>query len=186
MNVAVCSSNVKTICSIGICRPEKVPRLFDLVTVKDSSILPAFYFALRDTLVAKDLDQATRIGLQGSTRYRVVTLQGELVDVSGTMSGGGGRVSRGRMGKAVLEDSVNAEDLDTLARQVGNLEMQVGQLQERRGILEDKITALRKDLTASRHALQKFQVEVKVGSPSTCGVALRNRFISIMVVPGFV
>lgn len=60
-----------------------MPRLFDLVSVKEPSILPAFYFALRDTLVAKDLEQATRIGLQGRTRHRVVTLQGELIDVSG-------------------------------------------------------------------------------------------------------
>ncbi|KAJ8309851.1 hypothetical protein KUTeg_011716 [Tegillarca granosa] len=63
-------------------RPENVPRLFDLVKTKDSSILPAFYFALRDTLVANDLDQATRIAY-GKTRYRVVTLQGQLIDQSG-------------------------------------------------------------------------------------------------------
>lgn len=57
-------------------------RLFDLVKVKDSAILPAFYFALRDTLVANDLDQATRIAY-GKTRYRVVTLGGQLIDQSG-------------------------------------------------------------------------------------------------------
>lgn len=62
--------------------PENVPRLFDLVKVKDDAITPAFYFALRDTLVAKDLDQATRIAY-GKTRYRVVTLQGALIDTSG-------------------------------------------------------------------------------------------------------
>ena len=47
-------------------RPENVPRLFDLVKAKEDKFLTAFYFALRDTLVAKDLDQATRIGLQVS------------------------------------------------------------------------------------------------------------------------
>lgn len=51
--------------------------------MKNKDILPAFYFALKDTLVAKDLDQATRVGLQGATRYRVVTLKGELIDLSG-------------------------------------------------------------------------------------------------------
>ncbi|CAN7988779.1 unnamed protein product [Ixodes hexagonus] len=144
-----------------ITTPENVPRLFDLVTVKDQSILPAFYFALRDTLVAKDLEQATRIGLQGRTRHRVVTLHGELIDVSGTMSGGGGRVSRGKMGKALLDESISAEDLDSLVQQLGVIESKCRQLQERKGILEDKATALRKDVAASRLALQKFQVEVK-------------------------
>lgn len=62
--------------------PETVPRLFDLVKTKEEKILPAFYFALRDTLVANDLDQATRIAY-GKTRYRVVTLQGQLLDQSG-------------------------------------------------------------------------------------------------------
>ena len=48
-------------------RPENVPRLFDLIKPKEDKFLTAFYFALRDTLVAKDLDQATRIGLQVSS-----------------------------------------------------------------------------------------------------------------------
>ncbi|XP_077541777.1 structural maintenance of chromosomes 4-like protein gluon [Haemaphysalis longicornis] len=138
--------------------PENVPRLFDLVQVKDKSILPAFYFALQDTLVADDLDQATRIGLQGSRRYRVVTLKGELVDMSGTMSGGG-RAMRGKMGQAVVED--NAAQVEQLTAQLSTLENKVKDLHERRTILEDKVNALRKDCTASKHALQKFQVEVK-------------------------
>jgi chromosome segregation ATPase len=37
-----------------------VCRLIDLVKAKDSIYRPAFYFALQDTLVAKDLDQAVR------------------------------------------------------------------------------------------------------------------------------
>ena len=63
-------------------RPENVKRLFDLVQVKDQSVKPAFYFALRNTLVANDLDQATRIAY-GAQRFRVVTLQGQLIDTSG-------------------------------------------------------------------------------------------------------
>ena len=73
--------------TILACRPENVPRLFDLVRIQDTRFQTAFYFALRNTLVAKDLDQATRIGLQGRSRHRVVTLGGQLVDVSGTYTG---------------------------------------------------------------------------------------------------
>lgn len=62
--------------------PENVSRLFDLVRVRDDRVRPAFYFALRDTLVAKDLEQATRIGY-GRQRYRVVTLGGQLIETSG-------------------------------------------------------------------------------------------------------
>ena len=46
------------------CRPQNVPRLFDLVVPKDPKYSTAFYFALRDMLIADTLDQATKIGLQ--------------------------------------------------------------------------------------------------------------------------
>ncbi|KAH9010390.1 hypothetical protein EDB85DRAFT_2161400 [Lactarius pseudohatsudake] len=67
--------------------PENVPRLFDLVEPKEPRFAHAFYKALRDTLVAQDLAQANRIA-SGARGWRVVTLVGELVDSSGTMSGG--------------------------------------------------------------------------------------------------
>jgi len=52
------------------------------VKVKDACFLPVFYFALRDTLVADNLEQATRIAY-GRTRYRVVTVAGQLIETSG-------------------------------------------------------------------------------------------------------
>lgn len=63
--------------------PENTPRLFDLVKVKDEAIRQAFYFALRDTLVADSLDQATRVAYQKDRRWRVVTLQGQIIEQSG-------------------------------------------------------------------------------------------------------
>lgn len=80
--------------------PENVHRLFDLIRVEDERVLPAFYHALHDTLVANDLEQATRIAY-GATRYRVVTLKGEMIEISGKMSGGGRSMMRGRMGQTV-------------------------------------------------------------------------------------
>ena len=41
-----------------------MPRLYDLVNVKDDQIRTAFFFALRNTLVADDLKQATNIAFQ--------------------------------------------------------------------------------------------------------------------------
>ncbi len=53
--------------------------------------LAAFYFGLRDTLVVDSLEAATRIAYGGPTRHKVVTLRGDVIDVTGTMSGGGGK-----------------------------------------------------------------------------------------------
>lgn len=75
--------------------PENVPRLFDLIRVADERVKPVFYYALQDTLVANNLDQAVRIAY-GKIRYRVVTLTGDLIEIAGTMTGGGNQVFRGK------------------------------------------------------------------------------------------
>ena len=41
-----------------------MPRLFDLVRFKDDKFRTAFFYGLRNTLVAKDLEQATKIAYQ--------------------------------------------------------------------------------------------------------------------------
>jgi len=83
--------------------PENVPRLFDLVRSKDDKFLPAFFSVLQNTLVAEDLEQANRIAY-GAKRWRVVTLNGQLIDKSGTMSGGGTRVAKGAMSSKIIAD----------------------------------------------------------------------------------
>jgi structural maintenance of chromosome 4 len=77
-------------------------RLFDLVKPKNDRFKAAFYFGLRDTLVTTDLRAAKEVGY-GSTRHRVVTLNGELIETSGTMSGGG-KPKRGGMSSRVEEE----------------------------------------------------------------------------------
>ena len=64
----------------------------------------------RDTLVATDLDQANRIAY-GKTRYRVITLNGELIETSGAMSGGGNQKQQGKMGTQVTKYNFSNNDL---------------------------------------------------------------------------
>jgi len=61
--------------------PENVPRLYDLIRVKDERVKPAFYYGLRNTLVAENLEQAERIGY-GKQRFRIVTLKGTLLIIA--------------------------------------------------------------------------------------------------------
>jgi structural maintenance of chromosome 4 len=58
-----------------------VPWLFDLVSVSDPKLRLAFWYALRNTLVAGDLDQASRIayGCKDKRFSRVVTVAGQLI-----------------------------------------------------------------------------------------------------------
>lgn len=139
--------------------PEDVPRLFDLIRVKNENVLPAFYFALRDTLVAKDLEQATRIGLQGKTRFRVVTLKGELIDLAGTMSGGG-KASKGRMGKAIVSE-INPEEVEVMTKHIDQLMDTIATLKDKKDSTEEFIEQMQKEHNSLMHLSQKLSVEIQ-------------------------
>lgn len=64
-------------------------RLFDLLRFKNDATKLAAFFAVQDTLLVADLPTARKIAFSGQTRYRVVTLKGELIEKSGAMTGGG-------------------------------------------------------------------------------------------------
>ncbi len=93
--------------------PAGATRLFDLVKVKDQLFLPAFYFALNDTLVADNMEQARKLAYNERRRFRVVTLDGKLLDTSGTMSGGGNQSQQGGM-KASFAPEISREQLASL------------------------------------------------------------------------
>lgn len=149
----------KNYCNRKITTPENVPRLFDLVKVKDDAITPAFYFALRDTLVAKDLDQATRIAY-GKTRYRVVTLQGALIDTSGTMSGGGNTVSKGRMGSSVLEE-VNPKELEKCEKELEKYTEELVSCRQKKSKLMATVQELEDSFKLSKMVFEKYSMEAK-------------------------
>lgn len=78
--------------------PPGAERLFDRITAANPRVRCAFYFALRDTLVADSLDAARAIAYRGDRPgRRVVTLDGMLIDSAGTMAGGGAAQRRGLM-----------------------------------------------------------------------------------------
>lgn len=144
----------------SISTPENIPRLFDMVRVKDESVRPAFYFALRDTLVAKDLEQATRVAFQKDKRWRVVTLQGQIIEQAGTMTGGGGRVMKGRMGSSVCAD-VTQEQLDKMESALNKEVTQLQDCQKRKNQLEEKVHKARCELRDMKNTLEKYTATIQ-------------------------
>jgi structural maintenance of chromosome 4 len=141
--------------------PENVPRLFDLIKPKDPRFAPAFYKGVQDTLVANDMEQANRIAFGGQRRWRVVTLGGQLIDTSGTMSGGGNSVSRGGMSSKLQSDVVSPqvlrqyeEESDTAAREL-NTTLQ--ELQE----VEAEVARLLKSGPQLEMSLGKIKLEIQ-------------------------
>ena len=125
-----------------ISTPESTPRLFDLVKPKDPRFAPAFYSVLSDTIVAKDLSQANRVAY-GAKRWRVVTLEGGLIDKSGTMTGGGTRVSRGGMSDKLVANT-SKEAVAKLEQDRDVLESEYADFRAQQTELEKKISALEK------------------------------------------
>lgn len=147
-------------CSRKISTPENVPRLFDLIRVQDERVLPAFYYGLQDTLVAQDLDQASRIAY-GRTRYRVVTLKGELVELSGTMSGGGRTVLCGRMGQKVVSNEPSNVDIERLQAELTTVSKECDEARVQQQTLENQIHVLTRTLKDLQVDQKKFSIEVQ-------------------------
>ena len=138
--------------------PENVPRLFDLVKAKDERFRPAFYSVMQNTLVAQDLQQANRIAY-GAKRWRVVTLDGQLIDVSGTMSGGGTRVAKGAMSSKLTSDTTK-EQVQNLEAERDQLEKQFDAFQTRQRELEASLQEKQDEIPKLETAIQKINLEI--------------------------
>lgn len=147
-----------------ISTPENVPRLFDLVKPKEPRFAPAFYSVLRDTLVAKDLQQANRIAY-GARRWRVVTLDGELIDTSGTMSGGGTRVARGGMSSKLVAETTK-EQVIKLESDRDEMEKKLQMFLERQRQLEFSIREKSNEIPKVETSIQKIGIEIESGRRS--------------------
>lgn len=140
--------------------PENVPRLYDLIKINDDRVRTAFYYALRDTLVAKDLDQASRIAY-GEQRYRVVTLGGQIIETTGTMSGGGKTVSRGRMGQSIQTSSTEKKDIQNTEKELQTLEETISELRQKQTVFENQLHVLEPELIQMKSYLEKYIIELK-------------------------
>lgn len=131
--------------------PENAPRLFDLISVKDEAVRPAFYLALKDTLVTSNLDVATSIAYEGSkVKWRVVTLDGKLIDMSGAMSGGGDVPKAGgmllsngsRKSASLGSDEVSAASIESSEVEVVSLQKKLQTLREAKASVEMEVSRL--------------------------------------------
>ncbi|KAJ3508271.1 hypothetical protein NLJ89_g5846 [Agrocybe chaxingu] len=126
-----------------IATPENAPRLFDLIKPKHEMYLPAFFKAVGNTLVANDMEQANRIAFGGSKRWRVVTLDGGLIETSGAMSGGGSQPSRGAMSSKFSAASVSPQTLQSYERDSEQAAQQLHQATEELKHAEQELERLK-------------------------------------------
>ena len=163
-------------------------RLFDLIAVSEEKYRVAFYYALRNTLVADSLDMASKLAYADRSRpQRVVTVKGELIEASGTMSGGGAKPIQGRMrlgaggGKAANRAASSAdapevtkEQLVQMEKLIKDKEPELRKSQARIAELEDAVaTAEQRVAELSERTIPKLQASIESGKGMVSELAKR-------------
>ncbi|CAE6448952.1 unnamed protein product [Rhizoctonia solani] len=142
--------------------PNNTPRLFDLITMKEKKFAPAFYMAMRDTLVAPDLDSGERIAFSGNgKRWRVVTMNGQLIDLSGTMSGGGTKVSRGGMSSKFAADSVSPDVIRRYEAESEKAEQEYSEALAQMRTFERGVEDMKRRTPALSTAVSKLEMDIQ-------------------------
>lgn len=94
-----------------------------------------FSYVFRNTLVIQDIETAKSLGVG---KYRMVTLDGDLFETSGAITGGF------RQQSAIVFETVAREQIDKLELELGKLRDQFETLSAERARLEDKLFEFRK------------------------------------------
>lgn len=99
---------------------------------------------LGNIIVTKDLDSAIKISKIINNRYRIVTLEGEILHVGGSMTGGKQNKVRNIISdKYELEDSIKKQN--TILDKIKDIENNINEIDYNIKALEDKIYLLNKD-----------------------------------------
>ena len=109
----------------------------------------AFWYVFRDTLIVETLSDARRF----MGRYRMVTLEGDVVERGGAMTGG---TARSRLGFA----SGEGEKLARLGEKITELESHKKSAENKLDKTESHIYTLQKEIAQSEKALSKKQLEL--------------------------
>lgn len=122
--------------------------------------ITAFYFIFRETLIAENTEIAKKVGYDDRNRRRVVDMDGVIVDVSGTMNGGGDMKTKGGMqsfSKKDLEEGRN--ELEKLDNEINNLTQQI--YEQQRCLKRININALEVELQKLRYDLEQNQSQIE-------------------------
>ncbi|CAG9327346.1 unnamed protein product [Blepharisma stoltei] len=140
---------------------DRATRLFDQIQYDDPRLISAFYFAMTDTLVADTMDDARRIAFGGSTRHRVVTLSGEIINPSGEMQG----FAKPRRGIMSLvgekKTSFSPEDMDLLHQKIKEANDRLNSTHTFMKNVQGEIAAEQKQKDQAFHQLKIIQSDLQ-------------------------
>ena len=116
----------------------------------DDIYLDAFYYAVGDTLVVEDKECASKL----IGKYRMVTLNGELFEKSGSITGG--KLKRSGLSFSQNDD----EELNKCNARLKELETTYANLKQKRLDLENKLDRLRAQYSDANTEYSKAKIEL--------------------------
>ena len=143
--------------------PGKVDLALSLVGY-DDEVSAAMEYVFGSTLVCEDAETAKRVTFDPAVRMKSVTLEGDVYDPSGTLSGGSAPSSNGVL--------VTLQQLNELTKEIGILEYELTELQasmakEKKNM--DSARNTKQDLDLKTHEIKL--TEEQIGSNSSSSVS---------------
>ena len=117
----------------------------------DDKYINAFYYAVGETLVVEDMECAKKL----IGKYRMVTLQGEIFEKSGSMTGG----SQRRTGLSFSQN--DDTELENLKKHLNELRKKAADLISKRDSLEAKREDIRQKYSDSMNESAKAKIELE-------------------------
>ncbi len=117
----------------------------------DDEYIDAFYYAVGDTIVVEDIECAKKL----IGKYRMVTLQGELLEKTGSITGG----TRVRTGLSFSQN--DDKELNKFKERLKEMEQKLGSLENKKISLEQKLDDVRSKYSDSMGEFSKSKVELE-------------------------
>ena len=153
--------------------PGKVDLALSLVGY-DKEVLAAMEYVFGSTLVCEDAETAKKVTFDPAVRMKSVTLEGDVYDPSGTLSGGSSPSSSGVL--------VTLGKLNGLTQELNALELELKELQTSMAKEKKKMDSARKakqELDLKSHEIKL--TEEQIGGNSSSSVGVQSVYLSLLL-----
>ncbi|KAJ5784852.1 RecF/RecN/SMC [Penicillium pulvis] len=171
--IAAFKASVEKIGAAHNLAPGKVDLALSLIGY-DEDVLAAMNYVFGNTLICNDADTAKKVTFDPSVRIKSVTLEGDVYDPSGTLSGGSAPNSSGVL--------VTLQKLNEITKELRSKERQLATLEENMNKERKKLDAVRsikQDLDLKTHEIKLTEEQINSNSSSSIIQAVEEMKVNI-------
>jgi structural maintenance of chromosome 2 len=159
--------------------PGKVDLALSLVGY-DEDVLAAMNYVFGNTLICQDANTAKKVTFDPSVRMKSVTLEGDVYDPSGTLSGGSSPNSSGVL--------VTLQKLNEITKELRSKERQLATLEDHMNKEKKKLDAVRsikQGLDLKTHEIRLTEEQINSNSSSSVCAFARQLPLFMLMIPDY-